>query len=99
MKREPPPASHSPYGDYDSMLNVLVEQLRKGPYLLGERFSAADVLWGTAFRWTTMFKLVPELPEIKAYIARVCERPAFARVAAADAALAAEHEAAIAAKG
>jgi glutathione S-transferase len=89
MKRDPAPASTSPYGDFDTMLNTLVEPIRKGPYLLGERFSAADVLWGTALRWTTMFKLVPELPEIKAYVARVCERPAFVRASAKDAELAA----------
>lgn len=94
MKREPAPASTAPYGDFDSMLNVITAQLRQGPYLLGERFSAADVLWGTALRWTTMWKLVPELPEIKAYIARVCDRPAFARAMAADAELAAAQEAA-----
>jgi glutathione S-transferase len=99
MKREPAPPSTSPYGDFDTMLGTLTAELRKGPYLLGERFSAADVLWGTALRWTTMFKLVPELPEIKAYIERVCSRPAFVRAAALDAELAAAQQAAAAAKG
>lgn len=94
MKREAPPASTAPYGDFDSMLGVITAELRKGPYLLGERFSAADVLWGTALGWTTRFKLVPELPEIMGYVARVAARPAFARATAADAALAAEHAAA-----
>ncbi len=61
----------SPYGDYDTMLGTLTAQLRKGPYLLGERFTAADVLWGTALGWTTMFKLVPELPEIMTYVQRI----------------------------
>ena len=97
MKREPAPASTSPYGDFDTMLGAVVDAIRKGPYLLGERFSAADVLWGTALRWTTMFKLVPELPEITAYLARVTARPAFARASAADAALAAAQAAAVAA--
>jgi glutathione S-transferase len=89
MKREPAPPVMCPYGDYDTMLATLTRQLRAGPYLLGERFSAADVLWGTALGWTTMFKLVPELPEIMAYIDRVNSRPAARRAAAADAALAA----------
>jgi glutathione S-transferase len=99
MKREPAPASSSPYGDFDTMLGAIVDALRKGPYLLGERFSAADVLWGTALGWTTRFKMVPELPEITAYVGRIRDRPAFARTAARDAALAAEHEAAVAAAG
>jgi glutathione S-transferase len=89
MKREPAPSSTSPYGDYDTMLGTLTQQLRAGPYLLGERFSAADVLWGSALAWTTAFKLVPELPEIMDYIARVSSRPAAQRARALDAELAA----------
>ena len=54
MKREPAPPSTSPYGDYDTMLSTLAGQLARGPWILGERFSAADVLWGTALTWTTM---------------------------------------------
>ncbi|EIL97184.1 glutathione S-transferase [Rhodanobacter thiooxydans] len=87
MQREPTPPSTSPYGDYDTVLKTLVDQLEKGPYLLGDTFSAADVLWGTALNWTTMFKLVPELPVIRAYIDRVLARPAMQRAAAKDAEL------------
>jgi glutathione S-transferase len=97
LKREPGRAAMSPYGDFDTMLNTLVAQLAKGPCLLGERFSAADVLWGGALAWTTQFKLVPERPEIARYIARVGARPAVAKVRARDAELAAAHEEALAA--
>ena len=55
LKRDPPPLSTSPYGNYDTMLQTLTAQLEKGPFLLGEKFTAADVLWGTALTWTTMF--------------------------------------------
>jgi glutathione S-transferase len=89
LKREPAPPSLCPYRDYDTMLGTLTAQLRAGPYLLGERFSAADVLWGTALGWTTSFKLVPELPEIMAYIERVKARPAVQAAQAKDAELAA----------
>jgi glutathione S-transferase len=93
MQREPAPPSTCGYGDYDTMLKTLTDQLEKGPYLLGDTFSAADVLWGTALNWTTMFKLVPELPVIRAYIDRVMSRPAMQRAAAADAELAATQSA------
>ena len=93
MKRDPAPPSTSPYGDYDTMLKTLGDQLATGPWLLGERFTAADVLWGTALRWTTMFKLVPETPAIAAYVARVAARPAAARAAKIDADLAAKQAA------
>ncbi|WP_174236721.1 glutathione S-transferase family protein [Dyella sp. S184] len=89
MKRDPAAPSTCPYGDFDTMLKTLTDQLEQGPYLLGDTFSAADVLWGTALNWTTMFKLVPELPVIRAYIDRVLARPAMQRAAAADAELAA----------
>jgi len=91
MKRDPASAAMSPYGDYDTMLKTLTDQLAKGPYLLGEKFTAADVLWGTALRWTTKFKLVPELPVIMDYVARIGARPAVARAGAKDADLAAQH--------
>ena len=91
-KHEPAPQAMSPYGDYDTMLGAVTAQLANGPYLLGERFSAADVLWGTALGWTTMFKLVPELPAIMAYVQRIGARPAAARVRAKDAELAAAQE-------
>ena len=89
QKRDPAPPSMSPYGDYDTMLKTLTDQLAKGPYLLGEKFTAADVLWGTALAWTTQFGLVPATPTIKAYIERVAARPAVARAKAKDAELAA----------
>ena len=95
MKREPGPPGMSPYGDYDTVIEAVAAQLRRGPYLLGERLSAADILWGMALNWTTMFKIVPERPEIMAYVERMKARPALARVQAIDAKLAAEHEAAV----
>jgi glutathione S-transferase len=87
LKREPGPAAMVPYGDYDTMLSTLTGQLARGPYILGDRFSAADVLWGTALHWTTMFKVVPELPVIMDYVKRITARPAVARATAIDAKL------------
>ena len=91
-KHDPAPQMMSPYGDYDTMLGTLAGQLAKGPYILGERFSAADVLWGTALHWTTMFKLVPELPEIMGYVQRIGARPASVRARGKDAELAAAQQ-------
>ena len=87
QKREPASPSMSPYGDYDTMLKTVTDQLSAGPYLLGEKFTAADVLWGTALTWTTKFNLVAATPVIRAYIDRVNARPAVARASAKDAGL------------
>ncbi len=85
----------SPYGTFDTMLETVVSQIRDRPFLLGERISAADILWGTAFHWGVMFGLVPEEKAITEYVARITGRPAAVKIAAIDAELAAEHEKAL----
>jgi glutathione S-transferase len=85
LKREPGPLAMVPYGDLDTVLNTLNGQLRKGPWLLGERFTAPDVLWGTALTWMTGFGLVAAEEPIKSYIERWNERPSVARAKQIDA--------------
>jgi glutathione S-transferase len=93
LKREPAPPTMCPYGDFDTMLNTLVDVLSVGPYVLGERFSAVDLLWGTALTWMTSFKLVPDLPVIMDYIGRINARPSVVKVRALDATLVASQTA------
>jgi glutathione S-transferase len=90
MKREPAPRAQSPYADYETTVAAIEQALQPGPWLLGERFSAADVLWGNALRWVTGFGMVEATPAIADYIARVMARPAEQRALAADEVLAAE---------
>ncbi|WP_175901207.1 glutathione S-transferase family protein [Burkholderia seminalis] len=92
MNRPPAAYSTSPYGDFDTVVDTIGAQLANGPYLLGERFTAADVLWASALNWITMFKLMPETPAVRRYLDRVLARPAIQRAQAADAALAAEQD-------
>lgn len=82
----------SPYGDYETVMRVVNAQLANGPWLLGERFTAADVVWGSALHWTTRFGVVPVTPEIAAYLERFGARPAIARAAQRDEALLAEQD-------
>ncbi len=90
MKREPAPRAQSPYADFDTTMNAITSALKPGPWLLGESFSAADVLWGNALRWLTGFGMVDATPVIAGYVARVMARPAEQRAIKADEALAAE---------
>ncbi len=94
MQREPGSRAMSPYGSYDLVMRTVVEQLRAGPYLLGQRFSAADILWGMALSWTVMFGIVPKEPEILRYIEASGLVRASVKVGAEDAELAAAHQAA-----
>jgi glutathione S-transferase len=89
QKREPAPLSMSPYGSFDGMFAALTGQLRQGPCMLGERYYALDVLWGTALSWMLSFGLVPKLPLLVDYAARVNARPAMIRGREKDVALAA----------
>ncbi|WP_223966304.1 glutathione S-transferase family protein [Bradyrhizobium sp. RD5-C2] len=94
MKREPAPITQSPYADYDTMLGALEAQLAKGPYLLGEEITAADILWGIALSWTMMFGIVPKRDVFVRYTERIAGRPAFVRISKADDEMAAQHAAA-----
>ena len=89
-KREPVPPMQCGYGDYDSVMHVVAAQLERGPWLLGERFTAADVLWGGALNFGLMMKLVPNWPVFREYAGRVQARPAIRRAFELDEALAAE---------
>jgi len=89
LKRSPAPPAMCPWGDYDTMVKTFVDQLARGPYFLGERFSAVDVLWGAALTWMLSFKLLPERPVIQAYVDRFNQRPAVVRVKQLEAELAA----------
>ena len=51
------------YGDFDTVMDVVAKAVSKGPYLLGEQFTAADVVIGSGLRWGMLFKLLPERPE------------------------------------
>jgi len=92
MKREPGPAAMSPYGDFDTMLGTVIERIAGSAYLLGDVFSAADLLWGMALQWGTLFKIVAENAAITRYESRVTSRSSCSKVAAMDAGWAAEHE-------
>ena len=78
------------YGNYETVMNVLSDAVRAGPYLLGEQFTAADVVIGSGIRWGMRFKGVPERPEFVAYAKRLKERPAAKRATAKDQDLAAK---------
>lgn len=90
LKREPGPTTMLPYGTYEETVDTLAAVLAKGPYVLGDRFSAADVLIGSSVRWMLMFKLLPERPEFTSYAARLSQRPALQRAQAKDQALLSE---------
>jgi glutathione S-transferase len=72
------------WGDYDSVLAALRDGLRTGPWILGARFSAADVMLGSAVYFLDMFKILADEPVLKGYLERCSARPAAQRAFAAQ---------------
>jgi glutathione S-transferase len=88
-RKEEPRRAMLGYGDFDTVMDVTAKAVAKGPYLMGEQFTAADVVVGSTLRWGMMFKLLPERPEFIAYTNRLAARPALQRAEAQDKELAA----------
>jgi glutathione S-transferase len=72
------------YGDFDTTMDVVAKAVTPGPFLMGDRFTAADVVIGSNLRWGTMFKMIPERKEFSDYVARFVDRPAAKRAQAKD---------------
>lgn len=73
------------WGDFETALSLVERPLSRGPYLLGERFSAADILVGGALGWLRHFGVLPPEGPFNAYIDRLHARPAYARMQATNA--------------
>lgn len=88
MKRPPLPRSTAPYADYETVVAVVNEQVKRAaPFWLGERFSVADTLWGSALFWVTNFGIFEKTPAVAAYLERITSRPGFQKAQADEAAL------------
>jgi glutathione S-transferase len=83
-RKDAPRAAAIGYRDIDTLADIVAKAVSKGPYLMGEQFTAADVVVGSGIRWGTMFKLIPERPEFKPYVERIAARPASLRADAKD---------------
>src|ERR1700726_2112483 len=81
MFSRPPPSRPTAmgYGNYADTLNTLEKAVSPGPFILGERFSAADVYMGSAIGWGMAMKAIEPRPAFGAYLARVSQRPAYQR--------------------
>ena len=67
---------------YAALTHRLEAALSPGPFLLGESFSAADVLIASAFQWAR--QLMPEGAAFDRYVERIAGRPALHRALAKD---------------
>jgi len=64
---------------FDRALGVVQDHLASHEYLLGERFSMVDVIWGSLLGWAQMMNLLAGFDHVRAYSKKVSSRPAFVR--------------------
>ena len=74
----------SGWGNFDTMIEVLENGLREGPWLMGETFSAADVLVGSSVYFMNMFGILPDSTTLSEYGERCSQRPACIKALARD---------------
>ncbi len=80
------------YGTLGHVMDALETAVAKGPYILGEKFSAADVYVGAHIMWGMQFGTLEKRPAYEAYGARLHNRPAAVRARELDDALIAEQQ-------
>jgi glutathione S-transferase len=83
--------SQAGWGEYDAMITAISGAVAKGPFLLGEMFSMADVILGGTLRFMTMVSMMKPTPEIAAYLEKINARPALQRADEKNRAVMKEH--------
>jgi glutathione S-transferase len=78
------------WGSYETMLTAMESAIGDRPYILGDDFSMADVVFGGTLRFMLAFKTIEARPAFTAYAGRLAERPALQRAEARNAARRAE---------
>ncbi|HVH99323.1 MAG TPA: glutathione S-transferase family protein [Enhygromyxa sp.] len=78
------PARSVAWGSFEQMQDVLIAGVSSSEWLLGDRFSAADVVVGAGARFGVMFGAFEKTGPIADYVGRLTARPAFQRAQAIE---------------
>jgi glutathione S-transferase len=73
------------WGSHEAMLTAIEKAISGGPYLLGDTFTMADVIFGGTVRYMLGFKMLEPRATFTAYSERLAQRPAFQRAEARNA--------------
>jgi glutathione S-transferase len=79
-----PPRGTAGWVAVDEAMAFIMRLLESGPYLVGNEFSAADILFGSTFALFLGQPLLPTTPLLEAYVKRCVERPAYKVAASKD---------------
>lgn len=84
--------SNAGFGTFAAMMDTVHEIIGNGPFVLGDTFSMADVLFGGTVRYMTRFKMMEASAVISGYLDRIDARPAYKRAEAVNARVASERK-------
>ena len=87
MSRETPRQTAG-WGDLATVKASLVRALDGQEYLVGDQFTAADLMVGSTLNFMMNFKLLERAEPFAAYVDRLVARPAFKRAMARETKLA-----------
>ena len=59
---------------------IVEQQLATQPYILGDRFTAADLLIGHTLIWAQLFGVPLESERLEQYVTELQQRPAYQRM-------------------
>jgi len=79
LSRSVPADGYVPYGSYENVLNALETAFAPGPFILGQRFSAADVFVASQLNSGLKTRALEPRPAFTQYVERCTARPAFKR--------------------
>ncbi len=80
-------AASAGWGTFEAMLSSAERAVGQGPWLLADRFTMADVIFGGTVRSLLRFGLIEARPALTAYANRLSERPAAQATQAKNAAM------------
>lgn len=81
----PSDVPYKPFAETEEVAAVLRDAVAGREYIVGDRFTTADVMIGTAIMWgTRLMPVLPPHPELLAYWERLESRPAWQRAYGAD---------------
>ena len=75
------------YGNLAAVLSAIEGAVSQGPYLVGDKFTAADVYLGSQIGFGLQFGMIEKRPAFEQYVARLSARPAAVRAKEIDDAL------------
>ncbi len=84
-------ASQAGWGEYEAMIAAMESAVEGRDYVLGDRFSMADCIFGGTVRYMLRFKLLEPKPVLTAYAERLEARPAAKRADEKNVQVAKEH--------